>query len=270
MGDEKGDFSPKRISKSVWKKILGSGLTIWPAVLSGLGWLAFGLLTTPIGLAVGIGGLTLSALYLIIQGFFRFPGLEAKHVKKLRKILEARTRQKRDHLGDSLEELGCNRGALQLQRLYKAFSGVEEIIDDKFSETELSYGRYHGMAEQAYLTGLDYLDRVANTLRSVSSININELKKDLRKQGLDEASKKSIEERIALKSNAQSDIEKTLGNIEAVITGLETVSLTLTTVQTRINRTDWSLEEAMEELADLSKFSQTLQPAKTEKELLTT
>ena len=51
------------------------------------------------------------------------------------------------------------------------YDNLAEILREKLNAGELTYSRYVAMAEQVFLSGLDFLKEAAMSLKSISKID---------------------------------------------------------------------------------------------------
>jgi septal ring factor EnvC (AmiA/AmiB activator) len=138
------------------------------------------------------------------------------------------------------------------------------MLQQKLNPTELTYGRYLGMAEQVYLGALDNLQNVANTLKMLTAIDLNYTKQRLQQlqnnggnnggnnsnHGAKEIA--SLQERIALHQKQTEKVTTLLAQNEEAMTKIDVTIAAIADMRTEDGQATLDIETAMNELQRLA------------------
>lgn len=258
--DPKDGFSRSEVKKAVTRKNLTHPLTLFPSA-AGLGTLIGVILLGPWMWAMTAGLFGLSILSWGANQFLRFEKLAAAHMASMRDELRKKREQKIGVLREQLSQMGCGSGSSQLSNLHDKYQTFKEVLDQKFSPTEFTYGRYLGMAEQIYLAGLDNLEKIALSLKSISTIDPEYIRNELAKletqQGQASITQRdTLLERLQLIQSSQEKVQHLLAQNEQAMTQLVTTASRLTDIETAPGQSSMLMDEAMNELARLTQNMQ--------------
>lgn len=154
---------------------------------------------------------------------------EQDRLKELKRhILKSRYLENVGDLGDRVAD--------QMELAAGRFEKMRALLGLKFDITELTYARYYGVAEAAYLSVVDNLHAAAISL---VSLDVKDTSADA--------------ERQALRQQQLTKVRQLLTLNEKAITELERVSAALGEVKTRRGEGSQSLDAVMEQLAELAK-----------------
>lgn len=250
-------FSTSEIKKAVTKKNFSHPLTLFPASAGLATTIGAVILGGPVMWAMTVGLLGLGALSWCANQFLRFEKLAASHMTAMREEMRKRREAKIQLLQNQLGTLGCSSGSSQLSKLHEKYQNFKEVLDQKFEKNEFTYGRYLGMAEQVYLAGLDNLEKIALSLKSVSTIDEGYIKQELDqlegKEGTASiAQKDALVERLKLIQNSNDKVENLLAQNEMALTQLVTTASKLTDIDTAPGQSSMAMDQAMEELGRLT------------------
>jgi predicted nucleotidyltransferase len=133
----------------------------------------------------------------------------------------------------------------------------------KLAIDELTFQRYSGAAENAYLSVLDNLKDVVAVLRSLDSIDVDGVQARL--QQLETSSdtrateeKSALEERLALLRSQTERAQLRLSKNEVVMTKMEQISARAAEWQTDVQFAATDVEAAITELVRLADFAHEL------------
>jgi hypothetical protein len=246
-------FNPQQLRKAVARNALQSPFVLYPAVIGGLGVVAcsvFGFTILSGGALIGGSVLSLAALIAEIS---------ARHdVNALRIIREAtkRIEAERSNLVKTLEgelnEFDMPIAADQLRGFKNAFERFQDVLDDRFSATELTYARYLGVAEKVFLGGLDNLRNIVILRKALSNIDSEVLRYRLEGASIDPVERHALQERLNSYESSENEIEKLLVTNERALTTLDRVTQTLAMTQVGAGSSESDTEAAMVELETLS------------------
>jgi hypothetical protein len=153
---------------------------------------------------------------------------EVDRMKELKRhILKSRYLENVGDLGDRVAD--------QMELAAGRFEKLRALLGLKFDLTELTYGRYLGVAEAAFLSVVDNLHTAAISLAA-----------------LDVKDNSADPERLALRQQQLTKVRQLLTLNERAITELERVTAALGEVKTRRGEGSQSLDAVMEQLTELA------------------
>lgn len=207
------------------------------------------------GMTLGLIGL--GAISWCANQFLRFERLASSHMAAMREQMRIKREEKIKLLQNQLGELGCPSGSSQLSKLHEKYQTFKEVLDQKFNQKEFTYGRYLGMAEQVYLAGLDNLEKIALSLKSVSTIDKEYIDKELAllegKEGASSgAQRDALLDRLSLIQKSSEKVDDLLAQNEKAMTQLVTTASKLTEIETAPGQSLIAMDQAMEELGRLT------------------
>lgn len=246
-------FNPRELRKAVAKSALQSPFVLYPAVISGLGIVASALFGLTLFTGVALFGGSIAALIALATE------MSARHdVNALRIIREATQRIESERakliktLQSEFDGFSMPIASEQLRNFENAFSRFQDILDDRFNPTELTYARYLGVAENVFLGGLDNLRNIVILKKALQNTDDNVLRDRLNDTSIDPVEQHALRERLASYETSQKEIERLLVTNERALTTLERVTQTLAVTQVGAGTGESDTEAAMSELERLS------------------
>lgn len=250
-------FSRREIKKAVTRKNLSHPLTLFPTTAGIATTIGAIILGGPVMWAMTGGLIGLGALSWCANQFLRFEKMASSHMMRMREEMRQRREEKIQMLQSQLGDLGCPSGSAQLSKLHEKYQIFKEVLDQKFDQKEFTYGRYLGMAEQVYLAGLDNLEKIALSLKSVSTIDRGYIEKELDSlNGRDGASvsaqRDALLDRLKLIDDSGEKVDHLLAQNERAMTQLVTTATRLTDIETAPGQSSMAMDQAMDELGRLT------------------
>lgn len=250
------DFSRKAIRRQVAVHTAQKPYVLYPLAIGLLGGFSALLLGTPIlPLLIG-GGIGLGAW--IVDNTLRREHHANNYVSQLHDMLVRRTQASLTSLESELKAVGEGDGGEQLQRLKQKYSAFERLLRRKLNPSELTYGRYLGMAEQLYLGGLDNLNTIANIRRGLNAIDpshIDQRTEHIHSDGIIDPHEQQELDALGLRKRLmeqqQSHIAALLTQNESAMTRLDKVMASIATLNLGDRRASMDIEQAMLELDEL-------------------
>lgn len=254
------DLSRAAVSRAVLSTTLQQPHVLYPGLVGVLGiaaTLAFGpalvfVLPAVAGSLIGGGGWALDY-------FLRRDQHANRYLQGIRATLGGRREQAVRQLRQELERLGHGDGLSQLGRLQEKYQAFAELLGKKLSPGEITYGRYLGMAEQVYLAGLDNLQRIADTLTSVETIDrdfaqrrIRELEAEASPSATQRQELEALQDRLVLR---RTQLEKVAGwqaQNEQAMTQIDQTMAAIAAMTTVQGHAGTDLETAMKALQALA------------------
>lgn len=247
------DLSPRSIKTAVAKSAVQKPLVVYPVAVTALGVLFgsifdFGLLATiPI-----VGGAIVSAGSYFWNVVANGSENANAYIQAYRLELEEQLRQTLEGLKKELDEIGHQEAHKQVSLFQKKYSVFKEVLNKKMEVGELTYNRYLSIAEQVFLGGLDNIENAALALRSVSTIDTNRIQTELSKLSNDDSLKKNeLTSRLRLHDEQIQRAQQLLLENETALTQLDLVTSKIANINTKQQRAEIDLEDAMKELRRL-------------------
>ncbi|MEO9803399.1 MAG: hypothetical protein ABJF04_09140 [Reichenbachiella sp.] len=206
-------------------------------------------------LAVSGMGITSWVYNFFVDGH-RF---EKKYVVKLREIIAQKTALKRKDLSEDLAKFGSTRGLQQLELFQKKFDNLIEVLNSKFDETQLTYSRYYGIAQEVFLSGIDNLSDLVTALKTIDTMDIDYLNAQLMElEKIEKLSPARNKEFDALKRRLNSSREQKnkvhdlLAENEEALAQFDETAIAISEIErTRNKEATIGMEKAMSDLQEL-------------------
>ena len=253
-------FDEAAVNRAVLRKTAGHPLSVYPTVGAVLGGLAVALFGPSVLLVAGVsGGAALGLGSWLINYFFRRQSFAGAYLRRAHAALERETQRKLDHLREELTELEIGQGVAQLDRFKNKLDTLKRLLGQKLERTELTYGRYLGIAEQVYLSAVDNLHQVSLARRAMAAIDPRYIEKRIEElhetedmsRADNQAELASLQERLELRALQERRISELLSQNETAMTQLDQTSAAIASIQTRPGHTRVDLETAMSDLAEM-------------------
>ena len=264
----KPNFSKESTNKVVLSETLQHPMTLGFATLGIFGGAASALFSMgAIPGIIGVGGASLAVLSWLINYGFRREIFAAKHIRKLQEALDAHKKETVEKIQTELQILQgnpelavyCQQGAEQFQRSKQRYDNLTNILKSKISTNELTYSRYQGTAEQVYMAILDNLLKVVHSLQSIRPIDGQYIEQRMKalaelpqKTEADEKEEQTLVDRRELRDGQIDLINRILTQNEEAMTMLDKTSAAIAQMNTGVSQSEQSLEEAMQDLAELA------------------
>ena len=257
------------LRKATFNRAIEHPLTLYPAAVGILGALGIALFGSSI-----IGGVAVTAGFGVgianwcTQYFLRADKAAADQIKEARDRLEAKKRGALVEIEARLKKcIAANVGkefadqALkQLRMIQKRLDTLQGLLDDKFSPSEFTYGRYFVAGQQTTLAVIDNLESVASRLQSIETIDmdyneerVKALTKTKSLSAADKIELKTINERSALRTDQLSKVDEILTFNETAITEFDRVNTAIAEVKGKTGQASVNLDTAIRELETLVK-----------------
>ncbi len=259
------DFSPKAIRRALKRRAGNHWTTRYSAVIFLLAILGGGLFGfSEVVFVAIIGTMGAGCLSWVYNYYVQSGKFEQRYVSQLQKAIREQTERKRERLKEELLDLDCLEGANQLDKLQAKFDCLIELLADKLDTSELTYGRYYGIAQEVLLSGIDNLSAVVSALKSISEIDENyivERLDELRAQtaSQDSESEKEIdtlETRLAIRRKQEEKVKRLLLENTEAMTQLDQTNVAIADMDTGMGEAKVDMENSMKELSEITKRAQ--------------
>ena len=256
-------YSDKAASKAALSETIQHPLTIWPpaiGVATGVGLTILGFVSMPVAIAIGSGCVFVGGLNWALRFFGGKEAYVQKYYAELHNQFEKLKEQKARHLASDLKSQGCEQGSEQVEQFEDKFQSFLVVLGRIFNETELTYSRYVGSAEQLYRKGLENLERIVTLLISISEIDRDRLKVRIKSLERKE-DKTSAEERILasnvkqaeLYDNARNEVDELLATNEEALATIDAAAQAALRVKENSDAMSpgQTMDEALQILGDM-------------------
>ena len=251
------DFSKPAVARAVLKTTASHPMSIYPTVLAVLGALSAALFGPAELLIWGSSGaLGLGLVSWLINYGMRRDSFASRYLERAHARLEEQTQARLETLKVELEELGLNQGVEQLAKFRDKLQNFKGLLERKLDPSELTYGRYLGIAEQVYLAAVDNLHEATLGLRAVSTVDLDYIDKRLRELERITSPKeevageiKSLRERRELHGEQSKKVADLMSRNESAMTELDRTSAAIASIKTTPGHASMDFETAMSELA---------------------
>src|SRR5580693_3639704 len=172
------DFSESAARKAAFFDVIQHPLTLWPPALgtaTAVGLTMFSIASVPCSAAIAAGGIALGVANWVYRYLGRGDDYVQKHYAELHEQFERMKQQKSAELAADLKKLGCKQGQAQVAQFEDKFQNLLAVFRRVLSESELTFSRVMGTAEQVYRSGLDNLDRVVTLLLNIKAMDREEI-----------------------------------------------------------------------------------------------
>lgn len=161
-------------------------------------------------------------------------------------------------------EVIAEQGLEHFVQAEQRFHSFDRVLRMKLQPTELTFSRYHGAAEQVFLSIMDRLSEVSELLASIESIRPSEVKEKLQTAQVsqvsggsegasEEGSLKALKERLAIVTQQQDKAKNLLKANEEGLTELDRANAALTEMKTKLGMASMDFDEALKQLEELAK-----------------
>jgi hypothetical protein len=254
------DFSPQAVRRAVLKQTLQRPRVLYPAAIGCLGGLA-ALLLGPAAIFVvpALLGLTVGAGSWAIDNTISQQKNSAEYLLRLRERISGQRSNSLARLQVNLDALGFQAGLSQLDQLQRKFDAFQSLLARKLNPQELTFGRYLAMTEQVFLAGIDNLNRVADTLLALATIDVAKLQARIHALETDNIESKgqdletqTLRDRIVFHDRQRERIDQWLAVNETAMSQMDQVMAAIADLDTSTGHASMTMETAMQELKTLA------------------
>jgi hypothetical protein len=168
------------------------------------------------------------------------PLLESPLEAEVRRLLQASRDQ------ESLRQLD------QLKRKFSAFEGMLEL---KFEQQELTYGRYRQIVEEAYLGCVDNLRQISEAWAGIAGVDVASIHEQLARQP-SVIVRQALQQRLQMVAQTQVHIDQLRSSNELAMTRLDEITIQLSRIQTKRGHASMELKDSLKELSSLAQGTQ--------------
>ncbi|MBN2531674.1 MAG: hypothetical protein JXB88_02215 [Spirochaetales bacterium] len=261
------DFSQGAIQKAVQGKIIQNPVSMYSVALGAVGAIAAGILFPSLFLVICSTGLVLFGIASVIINFaLRKNIFETRHLSYLNNLLNKQKQLVLGRLKRELKKLSSDKGlkiysdqaVYQFEKIQTKFDNFKRILSEKFNPEEITYGRFFGTTEQLYLSVLDNLEDITNSLATISNIDddyiterMNYLTGLASPEDADKREMTTLTTRKELKQKSLEQINELLTINEEAMTQIDISMTTISRTKTKMGRASMDMEVARQDLEEL-------------------
>lgn len=261
------DFSQGAIQKAVQGKIIQNPVSIYSVALGTVGAVAAGILFPHLFFVLcSIGLISFGLISIIINFALRKNTFETRYLGYLNKLLDKQKQLVLTRLKRELKKLSSAKGlkvysgqaVQQFEKIQTKFDNFKRILSEKFDPKEITYGRFFGTTEQLYLSVLDNLEDIMNSLGTISNIDDEYIEERMKyltglssPEDADKREMTTLTTRKALKKNSLEHINELLTLNEEAMTQIDLSMSTISQTKTKMGRASIDMEVARQDLEEL-------------------
>jgi hypothetical protein len=223
------DFSETAARRAALFDIIQHPLTLWPPALgtaTAVGLTLFTAASAPCATAIAVGGIAMGIANWAYRFLGRGDAYMQKHYAQLHEEFEKLKQQKTAELAADLKKLGCKQGQTQVAQFEDKFQNLLAVFRRVLSESELTFSRVMGTAEQVYRSGLENLERVVTLLLNVKDMDreditarITVLEQKPKRTHADDINLKALQDQAGVFDQTEQEVDELLAaNEEALAT----------------------------------------------------
>ena len=260
MPVELPDLSKRAIDWAVLSGSLQHPAVVYPAAAGVLGGLGAALLTASPALITGAaigGGVALVSLgvnYLLRRQYFA-----SSYLEKAQQALVAYRAGVLEHLEKDLREAGSREGRSQFERFGEKIEAFESVLDDKLGKREITYGRFFGIAQQVYLSGMDNLRQIVIVMKGMQTVDEKYIRQRIAtlKAGTQSPAQTqelaSLGQQLDVRQGQLKKIEGCLAQNEQALAQLDLALAAIAEMKTGSAQSGVDMETAMNDLQQIAK-----------------
>ncbi len=207
---------------------------------------------------LGIGGIS-----WIFNYYFFADKFKRKYLDHLNQIVADYTQSKLKNLKDDLKKFDDYVAAKQLEQFIKKFEVLADILKTKFNPDSLTFGRYFGIVQEVYLSGIDNLADILVAHKTIQSIDVNYINDRLNKLGTADKDSLVIKKEVeALQRSLDSHkeqkfkIQELMAENELALTQIDETTIAISEIsKSRDKQAEIDMENSMKALAEMKERS---------------
>lgn len=252
MSQKQNVSSYNDLKKVLFKRSIGSALVTYPAALTILGSMAGSLF----GFSAAIAGIVAGTAVIAAGGFtaqynFRRDSNMKLISSELTQQMENRRESLVKEIEQELDKINLPRAQSQLASFRLKFTTFVDVLDDRFSPTELTFMRYVNVAEQVYLSGIDNLRDAIISQKALSGSNIDDLRTRYETLNDSQKEKDILKKRIKNFEQTQTNIDQLFLINEEALSQIDDVTHKIAVTKVEKGMADSNTQSSMEELERL-------------------
>ncbi len=255
------ELSKQAINGAVLRGALQHPAVVYPAAAGLLGGIGIALLaSSPWLIATAVAGGAVALAAAGVNTVLRRQVFAGRYIEAAHRAIQAYREATLQHLEQELKQCGSREGSGQLERFREKIEAFEAVLGEKLEKREITYGRFLGIAEQVYLSGVDNLRRIVLALKSAEAIDekyihqrIAALEHGGAGSGAREQELSSLRQQLDLRSEQLRRIEACLAQNEQAMAQLDAALAAISEMKTGSRQAQVDMETAMNELQQIAK-----------------
>lgn len=261
LPSEMPDLSKQAINGAALRGALQHPAVVYPATAGLLGGIGIALIaSSPWLIATALVGGAVALAAVGVNTVLRRRFFAGKYIESAHRAIQAYRESTLLHLEQELKQQGSREGSGQLERFREKIEAFETVLGEKLEKHEITYGRFLGIAEQVYLSGVDNLQRIALALKSAEAIDEHYIRgriSALEHGGSGSAARaqelQSLRQQLGLRSEQLGRIESCLAQNEQAMVQLDAALAAISEMKTGSSQATVDMETAMSELQQIAK-----------------
>ena len=256
------DLSKKAVDWAVLSGSLQHPAVVYPAaagVIGGIG--AAVIAASPMMLTGAVVGGGIALLSLGVNCVLRRNYFATRYLESAHTAVVAYREAVLEELVTDLKEHKATEALAQLDRFGEKIRAFEDVLDDKLDRQEITFGRFMGIAEQVYLSGIDNLRQVAVARKSVAPVAdeqyISRRIKFLESQASPSAAQKAelagLKQQLDVRRQTLAQAEDCLAQNEQALAQLDVALAAVGKMKTGSSQSNVGMETAMSDLQQIAR-----------------
>jgi hypothetical protein len=262
MAERMPDLSKRAVDWAVLSASLQHPAVVYPAAAGVLGGIGAALLTaSPVLVTGAVVGGGVALLSLGVNCLFRRDYFASRYLESAHRTVVAYRESVLEELVRDLREQKAAEALAQLERFGEKIKAFEDVLDDKLARNEITFGRFMGIAEQVYLSGIDNLRQVAST-RKGSARAADEAYIRRRIATLESANPRSeaqatelagLKQQLEVRKQNFAKVESCLAQNEQALAQLDLALAAVADMKTGSSHSSVTMETAMSDLQQIAR-----------------
>ncbi len=255
------ELSKQAINGAVLRGALQHPAVVYPAAAGLLGGIGIALLaSSPWLIATAVAGGAVALAAAGVNTVLRRQFFAGRYIESAHRAIQAYRDATLAHLEQELKQSGSREGSGQLLRFREKIEAFEAVLGEKLEKREITYGRFLGIAEQVYLSGVDNLRGIVLALKGAEAIDekyihqrIGALERGGAGSGARGRELTSLKQQLDLRSEQLRRIEACLAQNEQAMAQLDAALAAIAEMKTGSRQASVDMETAMNELQQIAK-----------------
>ncbi len=212
---------------------------------------------------ISIALLGVAGFSWIFNYYFFADKFKRKYLEHLNQLVAEYTRSKLKNLKEELKKYNDFMAAKQMEQFIKKFEVLVDILKTKFDPDSLTFGRYFGIVQEVYLSGIDNLADILVAHKTIQSIDPNYINDRLNKLGAMDMDSMAIKKEIdalhrSLESHKEQNlkIQNLMAENEMALSQIDETTVAISEIsKSRDKQAEIDMENSMKALAEMKERS---------------
>ena len=256
------DLSKRAVDRAVLAASLQHPLVVYPAAAGVLGGIGAALIAaSPAVVTAAIVGGGVALVSFGVNSVFRRQFFATRYLESAHKAVVAYREAVLEELVRDLREQKAHEALAQLDRFGEKIKAFEDVLDDKLDRSEITFGRFMGIAEQVYLSGIDNLRQVAVAKKSMARAadeqymrrRLEQLQKGSPRTDAQATELEGLKKQLEVRHQNAAKAEKCLAENEQALAQLDVALAAVGEMKTGASHSSVGMETAMNDLQQIAR-----------------